>query len=90
MKKKNTDKLSAKIETWDNEECLFNFSKFFSRVNLATEFVQNEDGLIVAQILIMNVGDKKIVSDPQPLDWPLQPAPLPDDEALEAAGVKVN
>jgi len=86
MAKKSFDeRLDGKLETWSNEECLFNFSKFFERVGLSTEFIQDTEGLIVAQVLVMNVGDKKIVSEPQMLEWPLQPVPLPED-----AGVKLN
>jgi len=86
---KTKDKLLEKIAKWSAEECLMNFSKFFTRVNLSTEFVQDDEGLIVAEVLIMNVDDKKIVSDPQPLEWPLLPAPLPEG-ILEDNGVKLN
>ncbi len=84
MAKKSFDeRLDAKLETWDDEECLFNFSKFFERVGLSTEFVQDDDGLIVAQVLKMNVGSKVIASAPQVLEWPLQPVAFPDDDELK-------
>lgn len=84
MAKKSFDeRLDVKLETWDDEECLFNFSKFFERVGLSTEFVQDDDGLIVGQVLIMNVGTKVIRSSPQQLEWPLQPVAFPDDDELK-------
>jgi hypothetical protein len=86
---KFTDKFTDKIEKWDDEECLFNFSRFFNRVGISTEFIQDEDGLIVAQMLIMNCGDKIIRSEPQLLEWPLQPASV-DEETLKDNGVALN
>lgn len=78
-------KIDKKIKEWDDEECLYNFSKFFERVGITTQFVQNDDGLLTHQVLTMQCGDKIIVSDPHELEWPLQLMPMP--EALKG---KVN
>ncbi len=83
MAKTKKDKLQEKIEAWSDEDCLFEFSKFFTRVGLSTEFIQDSEGLIVAQVLKMNVGNAVIVSAPQELEWPLQPVPLPDTEEVK-------
>lgn len=76
MKKNAIDK---NINTWSNEEVLTQFGKFFDRIQFDSEFIQDEeDGLVTHQVLIIRAGDKMIVSEPQPLEWPLQPLPLPE------------
>lgn len=81
-KKTFEQKLDEKLISWDDEECLFNFTKFLERVGISTDFVQDDDGMIVGQTLTMNSGLKAIISEPQALPWPLQPVPFPDDEEL--------
>jgi hypothetical protein len=85
------DKLLAeRLDSWTDEECLFNLSKFFTRCHMTTEFVQdNESGYITHELLLVLCGDKVIPSAPIPLDWPLQPIEFPEDEA-KAAGVSMN
>ena len=71
-------KIDKKIKEWDDTETLENFMKFFDRVDIATQFVQNDDGLLVAQVLVFKSGDKIVISDPSELEWPLQPMPIPE------------
>jgi hypothetical protein len=70
--------IDSQIEKWTDEEVLFNFSKFFDRVGISTKFVQDEDGLLTHQVLTMICGEKAIMSEPQKLEWPLQPLPMPE------------
>lgn len=71
--------LEKQIETWTDEECLYNFTKFFGRVNMSTEFIQDEEGVITHEILHMFCGNKLISSGPQQLEWPVKPLALPED-----------
>lgn len=72
------DITDEQMEGWSDEDVLRNLVKFFGRVEFSTEFVQNEDGLIIGQTLYMSSGDKMCESEPRALDWPLQPLPMPD------------
>ena len=67
------------LKTWTDEECLINFSKFFERVSMTTQFIQDSDGLLTHQVLTTACGDKFMASAPQELEWPLQPMPFPRD-----------
>lgn len=78
-------KIEKMLDVWNDRECLEEFSKFLSRVHIATEFTQDEDGFVTHQILHMGCGDSLISSSPQELEWPLVPASLPKE-----AGVPVN
>ena len=70
--------IESNIDDWSDEEALFVISKFLQRVVIHTEFVQEEDGLIANSVVVLNSGDKVIVSQPMPLAWPMQPMPIPD------------
>lgn len=71
-------KLEKKIEKWTDEEVLLEFGKFFERVSVKSQFIQNQDGLLTHQIMTMVCGDKILLSEPQELEWPLQPMPMPE------------
>jgi len=71
-------KIDKKLEEWDDEKTLENFMKFFDRVDVGTQFIQNDDGLLVAQVVVFRCGEKVVVSDPRELEWPLQPMPVPE------------
>ena len=87
--KKFIEKLKTHIDEWDDEECLKAIIRFFPRIEIGSELVQNkETGLITHQIMTIQCGDKGTFSEPLALEWPLQPADLPE-EAKEA-GVAVN
>jgi len=77
-KKTFEQKLQAKIEDGTPEEILELFSYFLDDVGVNTQFIQNDDGLIIGQVVIFRCDDKVIVSEPQELEWPLQPLPMPD------------
>lgn len=70
--------LEKKIEKWSDEEVLMNFGKFFERVQVKSQFVQNAEGLLTHQIMTMVCGDKILLSEPMELEWPLQPMPMPE------------
>lgn len=70
--------IEESLETWTDEECLEQFSKFLERVGFSTQFIQDDEGLMTHQILTMQCGDKIVVSEPQELEWPLQPLPMPE------------
>ncbi len=73
----NTD-LTKQIEDWNDEQTLFNFSKFLEKVGISSQFIQDDEGLITHQVMTIQCGDKIIVSEPQELEWPLQPLPMPE------------
>lgn len=77
--KKVTEKIEKAMEEWTDEECLFNFTKFLERVGISCEFVQDDDGIVVAQVMSIHCGSFVVNSEPQALQWPLQPVPLPEE-----------
>ncbi len=80
MGKKFEDKLETKIDEWDDEEVLKAFCKFFRRVDISTQQIQEqESGLITHQLLMIASGDKVIASEPLAYEWPLQPASFPEE-----------
>lgn len=71
--------LDEQIATWNDEECLENFSKFLDRVHIASEFMRDdEDELYTHERLHISCGESYFSSDPQELDWPLQMLPIPE------------
>lgn len=70
--------IDKKIGIWTDEEVLTELMKFFERVQFDSEFVQSEEGLVTHQTLAISCGDKVIISEPQPLAWPMQPLPMPE------------
>lgn len=74
--KKITDKM---INGWTDEEVLANFQKFFPRITIVSKLVSNEDEVITHQALIVVCGDLAVSSTPQPFEWPLQYAPMPEN-----------
>lgn len=71
--------LEEQIETWSDEECLENFSKFLDRVTISSDFLQDEEGeMYTHEQLVVSCGDKFFTSDPQEMDWPLQMLPMPE------------
>jgi len=68
---------AEKISTWSDDKCLEAATALLERLELDTRFAMDEDGLITHQMLLIGCGDKVIVSDPKPLDWPLQRLPVP-------------
>lgn len=61
------DATRSKVAKWDDEKCLETFVTLLSRVDVTTAFAQDDSGIIDHQVLILNCGDKEIVSDPIPL-----------------------
>lgn len=71
--------LEEQIAEWSDEECLQQFSKFLQRIEVRSEFIQDEeDELYTHERLIVSCGEKFFSSDPQELEWPLQMLPMPD------------
>jgi hypothetical protein len=66
------------VETWTDEECLQQMAKFLDRVDVTTKFVENQDGLITHQFVVLLCGDKAIASEPSEFEWPLQRMPMPE------------
>jgi hypothetical protein len=66
------------VNTWSDEECLSQLSKFLDRVTVTTKFVENEDGLITHQFVAIICGDKLLASEPSEFEWPLQRLPMPE------------
>jgi len=77
--KTETPTIEEQMEGWSDVECLTNFMKFFSRVGIGTEFIQDEHGFITAQVLHTQCGLNAVTSPPLPLDWPLEPVAFPED-----------
>jgi hypothetical protein len=65
-------------EKWDDEEVLEYFGLFLDRVNVATSFLQNEDGGLTHSVCVFQVNDKVIVSEPAEFEWPLMMMPKPE------------
>jgi hypothetical protein len=65
-------------EGWDDTEVVENMAKFFSRASIHTHFVQNDEGLITHQVLILRCGDMELASHPQEMTWPMMMAPSDD------------
>jgi hypothetical protein len=66
------------MKKWTDEEALTNFATMLKRVNVTTEFIETEEGVIIAQVLLAACGDKFFTSAPREFDWPLQHMPMPD------------
>lgn len=64
------------IETADDETLLQYFIKFLSRVDIATQFINNDKGLITHQVLIGMCGEYAFNSTPEQLQHPLQMATI--------------
>lgn len=77
-----TNFIDEMINEWDDEEVLINFGKFLDRVRIGTTFIENDEGAIIGQGISLVCGDKAVMSEPNPLDWPLQRVPLPEDANL--------
>lgn len=75
-----TDYITTNIDKWTDEEVLTEFFKFFPRVVQINELIENDEGAVVAQVLVTMAGNKIIFSEPQALDWPLMAVPSPDNE----------
>jgi hypothetical protein len=83
-KSKFEKKLKDGLETWTDEEALSYFVTFLDRVDVSNHFVRDEEsGLIVGHTLVLSAGEKYLASDPIMLDWPLQPAPIPEEAKSE-------
>lgn len=67
-----------KIKTWSDDKCLDVAIALLERLDLDTRFAMDEEGLITHQMLVIGCGDYVVVSDPKPLDWPLQRLPVPE------------
>lgn len=83
MSKTVTQKIEKLVSEGTDEEVLFNFSKFLGRVGINTSFVNlDETDLtkVTHQVMYIHSGDKAVQSMPQPLEYPLQPVPVPDGE----------
>lgn len=74
-----TQSIDDSIEEWNDVEVLQNFMQFMGRVQIGTEFVQDDNGFIVAEVLHIQCGDKEVKSPPLVLDWPLEPVAWPED-----------
>jgi len=78
----DTDYITINIDKWSDEEVLTNFFKFFPRVAQTTELIENEDGVVVAQVLVTISGNKIVFSEPETLEWPLVKLESPEDEIV--------
>lgn len=67
------------VEDWTDEQVLEYFMHMTSRVGLATDFIEDDDGNTVATVMIVRVGERMLASEPVYLDWPLCPAAIPED-----------
>lgn len=72
------DYIEGWLAEWTDEECLLNVTKFFDRVETATQFIENSDGLLTHQFQLLIAGDKVLASDPVEFEWPLQRMPMPE------------
>lgn len=80
MSKSFKEKLSTKIDEWDDEEVLNSFCAFFRRVEISPHLIQdNQTGLITHQVMVIECGEKTVASSPLAFEWPLQPANVPED-----------
>lgn len=75
------EKIIDKMEKLKDEqllEVMFNITQ--DRLKIFPQFIQSreEDPMIDSVCVVMTCGDKFILSDPQTLDWPVQPLPKPD------------
>ena len=78
-KKSFLEELEYKLdEKWDDEKILKAFTLFTPHVDISSHFIEDDDGLITHQLLMLKAGDLVLSSDPQPLDWPLTRLPVPD------------
>lgn len=76
---KNLKKWKKLLEKMTDEEVLAStYLTLATRVDIATEFVQNEEGALTHETLILKCGDKVFTSEPQPFEWPLQMLPVPE------------
>ncbi len=76
--KKVVKAVEGLLEEKTPEAILTVFSMFLDQVQIASQFIQNEDDIFTHQLLTMVCGDKIIVSEPRELEWPLQMMPMPE------------
>lgn len=74
----NSDYITTNLPNWSDDETLRQFFKFFPRVVVTTEFLNNDEGAVIGQCIVVMAGNKIVFSEPQPLDWPLMPVPAPE------------
>lgn len=77
-----TNYITSNIDKWTDEETLENFFNFFPRVGQVSQLVQNDEGAVVAQVLVTFAGNKAVYSEPVALDWPLMPIPAPEGNVV--------
>lgn len=77
--KRSTSPLESQIKGWSDVECITNFMKFFPRVGVSTEFIQNKYGFITHQTLNIQCGNNLVQAHPIELDWPLEPVAFPEE-----------
>lgn len=73
------------VNNWTTDECSEAFSHMMSREDsgIATDFIQDEDDRILGTVLVVRFGDVLVGSEPNILDWPLQPCPMPEEVPIE-------
>lgn len=69
----------SKIDKMSDVEVLEHLTKFFHRIDIGTEFIQDKYGFLVAQKVHLMVGECLWSSEPRPLAWPLEPVAFPED-----------
>ena len=61
-----------------NEEALRKLVALLDDIEITTQFIQDDDGLIRTHVLNITAGDKILSSNPIELQWPMQVMPLPE------------
>jgi hypothetical protein len=74
-----SDVIDTIIKDGTDEEVLFNFGKFLSRIGITTNFVKSDETSdeLDYQVMVIRCGDMYMDSLPQKLDHPLIPANTP-------------
>lgn len=71
-------KIDKLVQEGTDEEVLAGLSRFLDRVDIATQLVEEEEGIITHSMLFITSGDKTIKSDVIPFEWPLTLMPMPE------------
>lgn len=61
-----------------SEEALRKLVELLDYIEITTQFIQDEDGVIRSHILNITAGSKVLSSNPIELQWPMQVMPLPE------------
>lgn len=77
--KKNNLLTEQQVRGWTDEEMVLNLTRMLPRVKLDCHLIQDNDGFVTHQSILLRCGQVGIASAPQEFDWPMEPLPYTED-----------